>query len=185
MATKARRRRYTADEFAWLRDWKEWELIDGRLVPFRCGAQASHICGQLTTALMTWALPDRRVWTFSSGASYCCFPDHPHTVRRPWISVIRGERLRREDVPSIGHFTFAPDVAGIVATPQHRYEELARWVADFRSAGVKLIWIISPKSKTVMVRRLDGTCAEMGEAGTLSGENVLPGFTCAVADLFV
>jgi hypothetical protein len=24
----------TADEFARLRDWKDWELVDGRLVPF-------------------------------------------------------------------------------------------------------------------------------------------------------
>lgn len=183
--TAKTRRRYTADEFAWLRDWKEWELVDGRLVPFRCGAWASHICGLALTALTNWARPELRARVFSSGASYGCFPGHPHTVRRPWISVIRGERLRREDIPRIGHFTFAPDVAGIVATPRHRYEELARWVADFKSAGVKLIWIISPKSKTVMIRRLDGTCAEVDEAGTLSGENVLPGFTCSVAELFV
>jgi hypothetical protein len=37
----------------------------------------------------------------------------------------------------------------------------------------------------VLVRRLDGTCAEVGESGTLSGEDVLPGFACPVAELFV
>lgn len=178
-------RTYTADEFAWLRDWKEFELIDGQLVPFHCGASASHVCGQLLSAVVTWSRPDRRAWAFSSGASYSCFPGRPHTVRRPWLSVIRSERLRRDDIPSVGHFPFAPDVAGIVATPRHRYEEVAAWVADFRAAGVKLIWVISPKSKTVLIRRLDGTCAEVGEAGTLSGEDVLPGFACAVAELFV
>src|SRR5579859_5403196 len=109
-------RTYTADQFASLRDWKEWELIDGRLIPFRCGARASEICGQLMTALANWSRPERRAWVFSSGASYSCFPSHPNTVRRPWLSVIRRERLKREDIPDIGHFTFAPDVAGIVAT---------------------------------------------------------------------
>jgi len=29
------------------------------------------------------------------------------------------------------------------------------------------------------------TCAELSEAGTLSGEDVIPGFTCPVAELFV
>ncbi len=178
-------RAYTPDEFSRLRDWKEFELVDGRLVPFHCGAHASHICGHLISALVTWSRPDRRAWVFSSGASYCCFPGHPDTVRRPWISVIRSERLRREAIPSVGHVARAPDVAGIVTTPLHTYEEIAAWVSDFKSAGVKLIWVISPETRTVLVRRLDGTCEELSEAGALSGEDVLPGFTCAVAELFV
>jgi Uma2 family endonuclease len=177
--------RYTADEFAQLRDWKEWELVDGSLIPFHCSARASEISGQLLSALVTWARAGRRDRVFSSGTSYSCFPAHPDTVRRPWVSVVRAERLAREQVPDIGHFELAPDVAGIVATPHHRYEEIARWVADFRSAGVKLLWVVSPETKTVLIRRADGTCAEVNETGTLSGENVLPGFTCTVAELFV
>lgn len=174
----------TADEFARRRDWKDWELIDGRLAPFHCGARASHVCGQIVTALSNWARPERRAWVFSSGASYC-FPKRPNTVRRPWVSVIRSERLRREDVPRVGHFTLTPDVVGIVAAPRHTAEEVARWVADFKAAGVRLIWVVSPETRSVLIRRADGTLSEVGEAGVLSGEDVLPGFTCAVADLFV
>jgi len=36
-----------------------------------------------------------------------------------------------------------------------------------------------------MIRRLDRTCAELDETGTLSGEGVIPGFQVKVADLFV
>jgi hypothetical protein len=49
---------------------------------------------------------------------------------------------------------------------------------------VRLIWILIPPTRTVLVRRLDGTATELGEGGELSGEDVLPGFTCRVADLF-
>lgn len=49
---------------------------------------------------------------------------------------------------------------------------------------MKLVRIVSPGSRTVLVRRLDGTCAEVCEAGDLSGEDVIPGFACKVADLF-
>lgn len=178
-------RRRTADESARLRDWKRFELIDGPLTPFRIGARARHACGHLPSALVSWAHPARRAWVFSSGASDCCFPGRPDTMRRPWASVVRAERLPRDEIPAAGHLTLPPDVAGIVATPRHRYEEIAAWVADFGRAGVKLIWVVSPLSKTVLIRRLDGTCAEVGEAGTLSGEDVLPGFACLVAELFV
>ena len=72
-----------------------------------------------------------------------------------------------------------------MVSPNETYEEVEAKVAEYRSAGVKLIWVISPKSRTVVIRRLDGTCAELNEAGTLSGEDVLPGFACPVAELFV
>jgi Uma2 family endonuclease len=69
--------------------------------------------------------------------------------------------------------------------PSHTLEEVEIKVKEYRSAGVKLIWVVSPKARTVVIRRLDGTCAELDEAGTLSGEDVIPGFTCPVAELFV
>jgi Uma2 family endonuclease len=99
--------------------------------------------------------------------------------------VILQHRLRREDIPKVEHMTLAPNLIAEVVTPWHTYEEVEAKVAEYRSAGVKLIWVISPKSRTVLIRRLDGTCAEVGEAGTLSGENVIQGFTCPVAELFV
>ena len=46
-------------------------------------------------------------------------------------------------------------------------------------------WVVSPEAQTVLIRRANGTYEEVGEAGTLSDENVLPGFTCAVSELFV
>ena len=58
-------------------------------------------------------------------------------------------------------------------------------VAEYRGAGVKLIWVISPRLRRILVRWADGSCAELDETGTLSGEDVLPGFACPVADLFV
>jgi Uma2 family endonuclease len=173
----------TAAEFTRLRNWKDYELVDGELVPYHCGAEASRICGSLISALHNWG-GRRLAWVFSSGTTYC-FPHRPQTVRRPWVSVILQHRLRREDIPKVEHMRLAPDLIAEVVTPWHTYEEVEAKVAEYRSAGVKLIWVVSPKSRTVLIRRLDGTCAEVGESGTLSGEDVIPGFACAVAELFV
>jgi Uma2 family endonuclease len=173
----------TAAEFTRLRNWKDYELVDGDLVPYQCGAEASRICSALISAVHAWG-GRRLAWVFSSGTTYC-FPGRPQTVRRPWMSVILLHRLRREDIPKIEHMTLAPDLIAEVVTPRHTYEEVEAKVAEYRSAGVKLIWVVSPKSRTVLIRRIDGTCAEVAEAGTLSGEDVIPGFACPVAELFV
>ncbi|MDY3560631.1 Uma2 family endonuclease, partial [Gemmata sp. JC673] len=78
-----------------------------------------------------------------------------------------------------------PDLVVEAVSTHDTYEEVAVKVTEFKSVGVKLIWVISPETRTVLVRRADGTCVELDETGTLSGENVLPGFACPVADLFI
>ena len=77
-----------------------------------------------------------------------------------------------------------PDFAAEVVSPKDRSERVQQKIMDYKDAKVRLIWVISPETRTVLIRRLDGTCAEVGEAGELSGEDVIPGFTCKVADLF-
>lgn len=78
-----------------------------------------------------------------------------------------------------------PDLIAEVVSPNDSYEDITARVADFKAVSVKLIWVISPETRTVLVRRADGSCAELDETGTLSGEDVLPGFACPVAELFV
>src|SRR5262249_3840015 len=113
-----------------------------------------------------------------------CFPNRPKLVRMPDAAFVATDRLPVDGSPD-GYIKVAPDIAVEVVSPNETYEEVEAKVAEYRSAAVKLIWIISPQSKTVLIRRLDGTCAEVNETGTLSGEDVLPGFTCTVAELFV
>ena len=102
----------------------------------------------------------------------------------PDTSFVAAGRLPDDQTPE-GYIKVAPDIAVEVVSPNELYEEVEAKVADYRSAGVKLIWIVSPKSQTVLIRRLDGSCAEVGATGQLSGEDVLPGFACPVAELFV
>jgi hypothetical protein len=47
-----------------------------------------------------------------------------------------------------------------------------------------LVWVITPSAKSVLVRRPNKTCTALDVNDSLSGEDVLPGFACPVADLF-
>jgi len=57
-------------------------------------------------------------------------------------------------------------------------------VTESLQASVPLIWVSYPDTRTVSVYRANGKAARLGVGETLSGEDILPGFTCLVADVF-
>lgn len=161
-----------------------YELIDGVPKEKSMGAESDEIGGLLLTQLNVFIRPKKLGRAYPSQTGFQCFPGKPKLVRMPDTSFVAAGRLPNDRTPE-GYIKVAPDIVAEVISPSETYEEVEQKVVEYRSAGVKLVWVISPKSKTVLIRRLDGTCAELDETGTLSGENVLPGFACPVADLFI
>jgi Uma2 family endonuclease len=165
-------------------DGDHYELIDGRLKEKVMGAESDEINCALNMFLVAFVRKNRLGHVYGSQTGYRCFPGRPKLVRKPDTSFVAAGRLPDDKTPE-GDIPIAPDLAVEIVSPNDTYEEVAVKVAEFKSAGVKLIWVVSPKSRTVLVRRADGTCAELDETGALSGEAVLPGFACPVAELFV
>jgi Uma2 family endonuclease len=172
------------DDLLRLPDGDHYELIDGVPKEKPMGAVSEEIGGLLLTQLNVYIRPRKLGRAYPSKTGFQCFPDKPNQVRMPDTSFVAAGRLPDDKTPD-GYIKVAPDIAVEVVSPNEPYEDVEAKVADYRSAGVKLIWVISPKTQTVLVRRLDGSCAEVGATGQISGEDVLPGFVCAVAELFV
>jgi Uma2 family endonuclease len=172
----------TPDDLLAMPGGEHYELIDGVPKEKPMGAQSDEISAAVTIALGTFVRHHRLGHVYGSQTGFRCFPNN--RVRKPDSALVAAGRLPNDRSPG-GDILIAPDLAVEVVSPNDTYEEVAAKVMDYKSAQVKLIWVISPETKTVMVRRLDGTCAEVDETGMLSGEDVLPGFTCAVAELFV
>jgi Uma2 family endonuclease len=165
-------------------DGDHYELIDGRPKEKPMGAESDEINCTLNALLNTFVRQNRLGHVYGSQTGYRCFAGKPKLIRKPDTSFVAAGRLPNDKTPK-GDIDIAPDLVVEVVSPNDTYEEVAVRIADFKTARVKLIWVVSPETKTVLIRRLDGTCAEVCQAGTLSGEDVLPGFTCAVAELFV
>jgi Uma2 family endonuclease len=51
-------------------------------------------------------------------------------------------------------------------------------------SGVKLVWLVDPDARIVIVYQGSLAGSELSEADTLTAGDVLPGFSCQVADLF-
>src|SRR5712691_8252597 len=69
----------------------------------------------------------------------------PDTVRAPDIAFVRRDRL--PDPEPAGFPDLAPDLVVEVLSPSDRPGEVLAKVADWLSAGVRLIWVIDPEHR--------------------------------------
>ena len=147
------------------------------------GAAASWIAGRIHSRLDSYVEQRNLGWAFPEGTSFQCFPDDPDRVRRADASFIARGRLPNETLPR-GHCRTAPDLAVEVVSPNDLYYEVDQKVREYLSAGVKLVWVVNPDSRTVRIHRLNGPPSDLGENDTINGEDVLPGFVCRFAEFF-
>ena len=105
------------------------------------------------------------------------------TVRAPDYAFLSRRRLAGGRLPA-GYSDTIPDLVVEVVSPHERPPAVAAKNAMWLDAGVRLVWVVDPVRRVISVQRSDGTVDEYGAGDTVSGESVLPGFTCAVADIF-
>jgi Uma2 family endonuclease len=103
----------------------------------------------------------------------------PDTVRAPDVAFVRRERV--PDPPPRGFPQLAPDLVVEVLSPDDRPGETLAKVGDWLEAGSRLVWVIDPQRRYARIYRPDGTETVITESEHLSGEEVLPGFDCALA----
>lgn len=84
-----------------------------------------------------------------------------------------------------GYITVAPDLIAEVVTPHDLAVDFHSRLNDYHEAGVWLIWIIYPRNRKIEVWRKNGPICYLGSDDVLTGEDVLPGFRCRVADFFI
>ena len=174
-------RRFTPDELLALPEGANYELVRGQLVHRRTGAEASWVGGQLHLLLANHCKVTGAGWVLPSDAGYQCFTDDPGRVRKPDVSFVAFDRLA--GLPD-GHLRLAPDLAAEVVSAAESYCEIEDKVDEYLAAGVRLVWVVNPPNRSIRVHRPDGTVTDLRQADELTGENVLPGFRCPVAELF-
>jgi Uma2 family endonuclease len=58
---------------------------------------------------------------------------------------------------------------------------VTRWL----EAGVRSVWVVYPDARSVVVHEPSGHAKTLREDDTLSGEDILPDFSCEVREIFV
>ena len=175
---------YTADDLLQMPNGDRYELLGGRLVEKEMGTRASWIAGALHTQLNIYSERGMRGWAFTAEAGIQCFADEPQKVRRPDVFFVCRGRFENEQIPE-GFTRIPPDVAAEVISPNDLYYAVDDKVEEYLDAGIRLVWVVNPKTRTVTVHRgRGGDPSRLGEEDELTGDDVLPDFRCRVADLF-
>ncbi|WP_435018940.1 Uma2 family endonuclease [Tundrisphaera sp. TA3] len=172
----------TPEDLLAIRDRPMPELVEGELVERPMGQKSDGIASLLLFYLMQHVVPNRLGWVNGAQGSYQIFPDDPKKVRIPDGSFTRLERLPNGF--SEGHGRVAPDLVFEIISPKDLAEDLEHKVMDYLSAGIPMVWVVYPRARVVRVIRGDGTGGHLRSGDVLSGEDILPGFTCPVASLF-
>jgi Uma2 family endonuclease len=107
----------------------------------------------------------------------------PRTVRVPDASFVRADRLPEEGVGP-GLLKLPPDLAIEVLSPSETASDLQEKLDDYRVSGTPLVWVVDPVRRNVMVVARDAPMRLLHESETLDGGDVIPGFSCAVSDVF-
>jgi Uma2 family endonuclease len=173
---------WTPEDLLAIRDRPMPELVDGELVERRpMGIKSDRLAARILFKLSVFIEEHGLGSVNGAQGSYQIFPDDPRKVRIPDVSFIRaGKEVAVPD----GHSPVVPDLIIEVVSPNDRIGEMERKIRDFLNAGVPLIWVVDPDSRTVRVVRGDGTGAFLMGDAALDGEAVLPGFRLPLAELF-
>jgi Uma2 family endonuclease len=81
-------------------------------------------------------------------------------------------------------FRGAPDLAIEVVSPNDRYNEVRTKVREYLAAGTAMVLVVDPEDRTVSVYRPERAPLELAEADAIDGEDVVPGWTLPVRDIF-
>lgn len=106
---------------------------------------------------------------------------NPDTVRAPDVSFV--SRAHADRIPARGYAAIAPDLAVEILSPDDRPGEVLGKIGQWLDAGTQLVWVIDPVRNEARVHRANGELTIIPEGGSLEGEQVLLGFTCALADV--
>lgn len=158
------------------------ELVDGTLVEKAMGAQESFVALQLGKRMQRWN-DDRGDLGMILGEAGT-LKLMKGLVRAPDLSFTSWDRLPGRVVPAEPVPNLAPDLAVEVLSKGNTREEMERKLKEYFLSEVRLVWYIDPRKRTVRVFTSPDDATELGEADTLDGGNVLPGFSVEVARLF-
>jgi Uma2 family endonuclease len=164
------------------RDKRLCELVDGTLVEKPAGLIEAAVATAL--AIELGYLVKRNDLGVVTGAD-STLRMNSGRVRLPDLcffsrAQLPGGVLPPEPVPSL-----APDLAVEVLSDGNTAAEIEQKLREYFQSGTRLVWLIDPRTRTVAVHHASGAPARVLTVGdTLEGEQVVPGFTMPVADLF-
>jgi Uma2 family endonuclease len=158
-----------------------FELVDDVLVEKATGFWESVLATAIASALRAFVIP-RKLGVVAGADGMVRLFAHLTLIRMPDVVYVSNARLpdgKRRPVPQL-----APDLAVEVLSAGNTVAEMRRKRREYFEAGVRLVWIVDPTTRTVDVYTEIENPVSLRESQSLDGGSVLPGFTLDLRALF-
>jgi Uma2 family endonuclease len=174
----------TAEEFAQMPqplDGSRQELVQGVIVTMP-PAKGPHgaCCSRTHLRLGAFVEANKLGQVFINDTGFI-LDRNPDSVRGADVSFWSTERL--PELPD-GYISVLPDLAVEVVSPGDHFARIQRKVVHYMTKGMRLLWVADPQDRSVTVYRPGQIPRILDENETLTGEDVVPGFSCRVGELF-
>jgi Uma2 family endonuclease len=172
-----------AEFMALSRDGHRYELVNGELIDVgNSGAKHGYVCSILMIILGGYIYSQKIGAIFDSSTA---FRLKSGNKRSPDFSFVAKDRLQGlEELPD-GFLEGAPDLAVEILSPSNTVEEIHDKLVEYFDNGAQLVWVIHPKEHYVLVYRSSVQPDRLLKStDLLDGEDIIPGFTLPVANLF-
>lgn len=180
MTTNART--MTADELLAAPGLGRCELVCGELIMMSpAGLEHGVLVNRLGGRLGAY-VESKSLGIVPAGEPGFIIARQPDTVRAPDVAFLRADRLGPEVTK--GFFEGAPDLAVEVVSPSDRLTEVLAKVQQWLDAGCAAVWVVDPGTRTVSVYRSRREITVLTPTDDLRGDDVVPGFSMPVAELF-
>jgi Uma2 family endonuclease len=155
------------------------ELVDGTLVMKAMGAPESVIAIAFGSFIGPYLRTHRIAVALGPDGHTRYFGNQ---IRMPDVAVILRSRLPRGKFPKSPICPVPPDLAIEVLSPGNTRKEVARKLEVYFASGVRLVWVVDPRKRTVRVHTSPEKFTRLGEDDTLDGGEILPGFTVSIRE---
>jgi len=164
-------------------DGQHYELIDGELITMPPTGE-EHNDSSLSLLRQFLAYVDATgIGQLYIATQGFVLQRDPDTLLEPDIAIVVSERLRPVEERT-GYVPGWPDFVVEIVSPSGRRGRIERKIRTYLDAGVRLLWLVDPPSRSVTIFRIDGSVEVLGQDDTIDGEDIIPGFQASIREIF-
>lgn len=157
------------------------ELMDGILVEKPMGYVESVLALAIGSFLNQHVLPRDLGLVAGESGMVRLFPGN---IRMPDVAFASWERFPDRQIPDEPIVGVVPELVVEVLSKSNTKREMERKRREYFSAGVRLVWEVDPRVRTVSVYVSPENPVVLSDTEELTGGEVLPEFRLRLSDLF-
>jgi len=157
------------------------ELVDGTIVPLSpTGGEHGTIEGSIAYLLNSYIRPRSLGWVLTGEVGIYTRHD-PDRVRAADIAFV--SRRQIDAIPS-GFLNIPPELVVEIVSPSDRWQDLREKIDEYFVIGVQALWIVEPKTRTIMVYSSPTTANKFDKDQIVAASETLTEMEISVAEIF-